>query len=254
MTAVLAVVALVLAVLLVAAAIAGVRTRSAQRDAEGRAADATERLAASRRQLTEVQRELATTSDALVRAEAAGTRPEPAVEVVPEAVDEAPSEAISRSDDVVGSLWTLERLELDVHRRRQAAVTPDAVSIYDTVLGGAIEREVERIREEVGTPGELHSEIGADPDEVTGLVVIGAIRRTLAAVARACEAYDLYVKTEHGRLQVQVVCELFDSAWMDDTTTDVGAVASAVAPAGATAVFRPGEAGAAVAELSFPVE
>jgi hypothetical protein len=253
-TVVLAVVALVLAVLLVAAAIVGARTRTAQRDAGARAADATERLTASRRQLTEVQRELATARDALARAEAATIPAEPTTQSPPEAVVEPAGEAISRSADVLGSLWTLERLELDVHRRRQAAETPDAVSTYATVLGGAIEREVERIREEVGTPGELHSELGNDPDEETGLVVLGAIRRTLAAVARGCEAYDLYVKTEHGRLQVKVVCELFDGAWMEDTAADVGAVASAVAPAGATAVFRPGEAGAAVAELSFPVE
>lgn len=253
MTAVLTVVAVVLAILLIVAAVGWFRSRSAGRAADGKAADATDRLAASRRQLTELQAELAATRDALAQAEETAAPPEPESPGAPDAGEAAADEAVSRQD-IVGPLWTLERLELDVHRRDQAVVTPDAVSTYDTVLGGALEREVERIREEVGTPGELHAELGADPDERIGLVVIGAVRRTLASVARGCEAYDLFVKTQHGRLQIQAVCELFDEGWFERTASDIGAVAAAVAPAGATAVFRPGQGGESVAELTFPVE
>jgi hypothetical protein len=265
-------IAVVLAVLLIAAVVAGLRAGGATRSASQRAADSGERLAASRRRLTELEAELFDVRRQLPGGRAPAPVPDPPEAPVPVAAVQAPEEALFAVDGaippdpseattlesdpnrhVIDAVWSLERLELDGQRQLDMDIIVAPVEVVDGILVGALQREVERIREEMGTPGELHNELHDDPDGPVGLLMLGAVRLTLGALARHCQAFDLRLEAGEGTLVATVVCEGFEPEAADETSAAVGAIATAVAEAGATAVFSPGVDGAARAELSFPV-
>jgi hypothetical protein len=166
---------------------------------------------------------------------------------------ETPTPEADQNGQVIDAVWSLERLELDRQRQLEAGIVARADDVDAGTLVVALQREVERIREEMGTPGELRSDLDADPAGPVGLLVLGAVKLTLGALARRCQAYDLRLEVAHGRIAVTIVCEGFEPESADETSAAVAAIAAAVADTGATAAFRPGVDGAAHAELSFAV-
>jgi hypothetical protein len=166
---------------------------------------------------------------------------------------ETPTPESDQNGHVIDAVWSLERLELDRQRQLEAGIVAMADDIDAGTLVVALQREVERIREEMGTPGELRSDLDADPDGPVGLLVLGAVRLTLGALARRCQAYDLRLEAADGRVAATIVCEGFEPESADETSAAVAAIAAAIADAGATAAFSAGVDGAAHAELSFPV-
>jgi len=156
-----------------------------------------------------------------------------------------------RSAKVTRAMWSLQGVELELERQRDAAV-PGAPEAASGVLVGALQREVERIREEMGTPGELHDELGRDPSASAGLLLLRSIQLTLPAVAWRCTGFDLYVFDADGALQARLVCEGFETAAEDGAKAALAAVTEAVAPAGGRVELRKGEAGWAEALVSVP--
>jgi len=108
------------------------------------------------------------------------------------------------------------------------AASPLGVGAPDN-LPGALDIEVERIREEVGTPGTLTIDLAATTAEDDALV-FHATRQLLALLVPHTQAFDLVLQ----RVDDHAVLELTCSGWEgpDQVADGVGRLLEAVAPAG----------------------
>ena len=127
----------------------------------------------------------------------------------------------------LAALWALALLEQQ-RTWRLSLASPNAAG--PDGLAGALAMEVDRIREEVGTPGTL--ELRLDPPVATGDAALAllAARELLAALVPHTQSYDVVVGREGPRLSVDVVC----TGWEGPTEAadDVSRLLAAVAPTG----------------------
>lgn len=142
----------------------------------------------------------------------------------------APVSPAQPPDARLGSLWALTVLE----QQRQwqlsvAGTTPSPGSAPDGLVG-VLTVEVERIREEVGTPGSL--DVGMTPPATAddNALIFHATRQLLALLVPHTQAFDLVLH----RLDDDAVLELTCSGWEgpDHVADGVGRLLEAVAPAG----------------------
>jgi len=152
--------------------------------------------------------------------------PAPAPETVPQA---APA-AEPRPDGRLPALWALTLLEQQRQWQLTTGAAPLGVKAPDT-LPGALDIEVERIREEVGTPGTLTVDL-ATATTADDALVFHATRQLLALLVPHTQAFDLVVQ----RVDDHVVIELTCSGWEgpDQVAEGVGRLLEAVAPRAAT--------------------
>ena len=110
-----------------------------------------------------------------------------------------------------------------------AGTTPSAGGAPDGLVG-VLTIEVERIREEVGTPGSL--DVGMTPPATAddNALIFHATRQLLALLVPHTQAFDLVLH----RLDDDAVLELTCSGWEgpDHVADGVGRLLEAVAPAG----------------------
>ena len=142
----------------------------------------------------------------------------------------APVSPAPPPDARLGSLWALTVLE----QQRQwqlsvAGTTPSAGGAPDGLVG-VLTIEVERIREEVGTPGSL--DVGMTPPATAddNALIFHATRQLLALLVPHTQAFDLVLH----RFDDDAVLELTCSGWEgpDHVADGVGRLLEAVAPAG----------------------
>jgi len=109
-----------------------------------------------------------------------------------------------------------------------AGAAPLGVRAPDN-LPGALDIEVERIREEVGTPGTLTVNLSTTTTDDNALV-FHATRQLLALLVPHTQAFDLVLQ----RVEDHAVLELTCSGWEgpDQVAEGVGRLLEAVSPAG----------------------
>jgi hypothetical protein len=158
-----------------------------------------------------------------------------------------PTPAGTAGDTRLAALWALAEL---AQRRawRLSLATPDAAA---DGLGGALRMEVDRIREEVGTPGSLeaHLEPAVAADDAT--LALLAARELLATLAPHTEAYDMTVDRDGARLTISVVCTGWDGP--SESADEVSRLLAAVAPAGADLRLDASAEGRLEATLELPL-
>jgi hypothetical protein len=157
--------------------------------------------------------------------------------------------ASARADrGALDGLWAIAQLECGWARRRQGLPADGSA---ESGLAALLAAEVERIREEVGTPGSLELTITR---EVTGreeLLVCRSAQALLEAVARRSQAFDLATTVDHAELAITVICHDVDRP--ETIMADLSALAGAIEPAGGQLHAKPPEEGQLRAEIHFPV-
>lgn len=229
--------------------------RRARSSREGRS-QAERRAAQSDAELADVRAQLATTRAGAetLRAELSAARAE--IDAARIRVRNAQRRPAGR-DGRIDALWALGDLET----RRSGYVSipsapngpsgeaarPDPLELLQLSLRA----EVTRIREEIGTPGEL--EIGQlqGLDRGDSLVLVRATQALLAALARHCDAYDLRVEQDTTEARAVVTCERWEGP--DRSADDMSALLSALEPVGADLDLDRDEAGRLRASLNIPV-
>jgi hypothetical protein len=182
------------------------------------------------RQITTLRRKLKEAVEpaaAMVGGTEAPAEPE-AVAPAPRAETRAAPSGDRHGDGRLPSLWALTLLE----QQRQWRLTKPAASLAFRApadLSGALDVEVERIREEVGTPGTLTVD-GPATNPGDDALVFHATRQLLALLVPHTQAFDLVLQ----RVDDQAVVELTCSGWEgpDQVAEGVGRLLEAVAPAG----------------------
>lgn len=156
--------------------------------------------------------------------------PEPAAQPEPAAnAALAPTPALHTSleptDGRLPSLWALTLLE----QQRQWHLSGVADSAPDS-LSSVLAVEVERIREEVGTPGSLTVTMTPPASAADDALIFHATRQLLALLVPHTQAFDLDLH----RAKDHAVLELICSGWEgpDHVADGVGRLLEAVAPAG----------------------
>jgi hypothetical protein len=153
---------------------------------------------------------------------------------------------------VLDATWNVHRLGVEAERRRNAEQTTVAVDLDAPVgLYDALVDEVDRIREEIGTPGTVRGRLRSEPDPAAALLLFRAAQYTLGVLARRTQAFDLNVAEAAGAVTVTVVCEDADVVEMPGEETT--ALARAIRPAGADLYVDRDPAGQLRAQLSIPV-
>ncbi len=110
-----------------------------------------------------------------------------------------------------------------------AAGTPAGQSAPDS-LPAVLTVEVDRIREEIGTPGSLTVQMSPPATAADDTLIFHATRQLLALLVPHTQAFDLDLR----RADNYAVLELICSGWEgpDDVAEGVGRLLEAVAPAG----------------------
>jgi hypothetical protein len=127
----------------------------------------------------------------------------------------------------LGVLWSLAQLEQQ--RAWRLSLAPAARPEPDG-LAGLLAMEVERIREEVGTPGSLDVELEPPVAADDAVLAFVAARELLAVLVPHTQAFDLAVGRDGTRLEVEVVCVGWEGP--DSAADDIGRLLATVAPAG----------------------
>ncbi len=258
MTAVWLVVGVVIGLAVGAALVAAATRRSARRRveaAEHRARDAVaaadERAAAADRRLADAARRAV---DERGRAEDAGRRAADALAAASIAEGRAlaaETELAGASVGMLDAAWALAGLRVGWDLRRHAALVPAAASTPEVDLVVAAGAEVQRIREEIGTPGVLAAQPLPQLPAPVALVALLAVEGLLAAVVRRTQAYDLSLACADGYLLAEVACEGDEGITADDA--DLASVTAAVARAGADLRSGRRSDGVLVARLRVPL-
>lgn len=201
---------------------------AARRDADASRRDAEDALAAA-------SVELASASETRVAAE--------------EAARQAAVEAahLRAALDTLRDLGHLEqrwraRAEAEVSTAPRPPTTPD--------LRGVLSAQLDRTREETGTPGTLVAASGTDPGAALALLVARSVELLLSVAARRCDSYELRVETDPGSLAAGVVCEGYDGG--SEVADDARALAAVLEGVGVTHRVQAG-GGRLEVELRFPV-
>jgi hypothetical protein len=150
------------------------------------------------------------------------------------------------------ALWNLARLEHEWSGRHVAALSTakDPQRPGDS-LAAALDEEIGRIREEIGTPGSLVSSLQLEPDPGSAVLLLCSVQTMLASLARHCQAFDLVVSDDDNRLSATVLCEDFDGP--ESVADDISALLAVVAPTGGDLDVDRDAQGRVVTRLSFPV-
>ncbi|MGH9076880.1 MAG: hypothetical protein ACRDY0_05410 [Acidimicrobiales bacterium] len=172
----------------------------------------------------------------------------------------------------LASLWSLALLEADRSWRLTMAMPRARDDQPPQTLGEALAAEVERTREETGTPGSLlvGSAVSDSPEQ--SVVVLAVVKGLLAAVARHCGAFDLEVLDAGGAagetdaageasgdgpgpkepagMVIGISCEGFDGSTA--LSDDVAGLVSALEPCRAGLELAPLDAGCWRARLTLP--
>lgn len=214
--------------------------------AEERATVAEGRVGAESRRADEAERDA---TDARARADAERDRAERA-----ERRERTEVQLAAASGGTIDATWSLAALRVAWDQRHAAALVPAMRRDGAIDLVEAARAEVERIREEIGTPGVLDvpdaaslSGLGAAPS-LLALVAVGTL---LTALARRAEAYDLGLARDDGFLRAEVTCDADDGIAIDDP--DLADVVAAVALAGADLHLRRRSDGRFCARLELPL-
>jgi hypothetical protein len=139
----------------------------------------------------------------------------------------APAGDLDR-DGRLRSLWALTLLE----QQRQWQLTLPAGSARARPpddLPGALDTEVERIREEVGTPGTLTVDAPVTTTQDDALV-FHATRQLLALLVPHTQAFDLVLQRKEDHAVVELTCSGWEGP--DQVAEGVARLLEAVAPAG----------------------
>jgi len=155
----------------------------------------------------------------------------------------------------LAALWSLARIRQEWLSRQVASLTlegghPEG-AWAEVTLAEVLDEEVSRIREETGTPGALRTSLHDEPPAGRSMLLLAGVQALLEALARHCQAYDLYVHLWEERLTAIVVCEGFDGP--DRVASDTEAVLSALAPAGGELTLDRDQQGRLRARLSIPL-
>ncbi len=146
--------------------------------------------------------------------------------------DQASRDQASRDQDGrLPSLWALTVLEQQRQWRLSAgagAATPSTAPPED--FSRALEVEVERIREEVGTPGSLSSQVDPPISSGDAALVFHATRQLLGLLVPHTQAFDLKIDGDNGQVRLELTC----SGWEGDAqlADGVAELLEAVTPAG----------------------
>jgi hypothetical protein len=175
------------------------------------------------RQITTLQRELRAARS--THPEVAGPQPTADPQAAPAPTPADPAHVDGR----LPSLWALTLLEQQRQWHLTMAATAAPGPGAPDNLPGALDIEVERIREEVGTPGTLTVTLSPTTTD-DDAIVFHATRQLLALLVPHTQAFDLILE----RVDDQAVLELTCTGWEgpDQVAEGVGRLLEAVAPAG----------------------
>lgn len=270
MTVVLVIVIVVAVICLFSTGVALGRARKAETSVAGlrRELDEAQSSAAATSERSAAEVEAARTEAANAQAEAEAARVElaaartsthgtlaatPAAATEPAAAQPAATEASAAP--TLDALWSLARIREGWQRRQVAGLGGGAAEPEGTWSGitfaEMLEDEVARLREEGGTPGSLRNGLEAEPPPGQAVLLLAGIQALLEALARHCQAYDLYVHLWEQRLTAIMVCEDFDGP--DRVINDTGALLDAIAPAGGDLALDQDERGRLRARLTLPL-
>jgi hypothetical protein len=152
-------------------------------------------------------------------------------------------------------MWALTLLE-ERRQRRLGLVSAGAgggsqLPEPPDELGDALAVEVERIREEVGTPGSLEARLDPPVGAGEAALVLHGTRQLLGALVRHTNAYDLTVVRDGDQVDVAVVCSGWEGQG-SDVDEDVIRLVKAVAPAGGDVHVDPMSGGRLQVTLRLP--
>jgi hypothetical protein len=143
------------------------------------------------------------------------------------AAERAAAEAAdSQAGDRLTALWALAQIE----QQRTWRLTTGSSLDPDPGLAAALAMEVERIREEVGTPGSLETRLEAPVAIHDASLALFAARELLAVLVPHTQAYDMAIEQEGPQLAIEVVCTGWEGP--AEAADDVSRLLAAVAPAG----------------------
>ena len=138
-----------------------------------------------------------------------------------------PSEARNR----LAALWGLTLFEL---ARAWPLDSPDGVVERDSATGSnlaaALSNEVERIREETGTPGTLRSDLDPAPAAPVSEAVWRTSKALLGVLVRHTQAFDVVLSRQAPDLVATVVCEGWEGP--ESVADDISELYAVVAPSG----------------------
>jgi hypothetical protein len=213
-----------------------IRRMRTERDERAREAEAARDAAIAERDTAVHERDEARARADKAEAEAAAR---PAAEPATDGVEQ------------LDALWALALLRTDWARRRAGGLStaPEAGEEPDP-LTRLLSTEVDQLRDDAGIPGSLRValEPPAAPEEA--VVVAASTTSLLAALARWCDAYDLFLHRWEGRIAAVMVCEGFDGP--DTVADETGELLAAVAPAGGDLDVDRDPQGRLRARLSVP--
>lgn len=216
------------------------------------------RRRAAVRRIAKLEARLASTEAAAERASASALEARASLEHARALAETAQTAAVeaSRGAQVaagtVETLWSLARHDLQLERRRAAALS-SALDVEEgcSSASAAVEAEVERVREEVGTPGSFRVELADQARAATSLLALAAARALLGAVARRCDGFDLYVHEWGGALAAVVVCEGYSGP--EDLGSDGSSLRTALSRTGGRLAVDRDDRGRLRARLRVPV-
>jgi len=160
--------------------------------------------------------------------------------------------ASSASRAHLEALWALACLEQGRAWRLTMAMPDDSqTDEAPNTLRRVVEREIERIREETGTPGQLTATL---PDELAAgdaLVVLRALQGLMAILTRYSDAFDLHLAIEDDRLVAGLTCEGFDGP--DTVADEATSLLRALGPAQGEIDVERDDEGRLAARLVIPL-
>jgi hypothetical protein len=150
------------------------------------------------------------------------------------------------------ALWALACLEQGRAWRLTMAMPEDIERAQGlNTLSGAVEREIERIREETGTPGQLSAVLPDDLAAGDAIVVLRALQGLMAILTRYSDAFDLHLSVDDNRLVAALTCEGFDGP--DTVADEATALLRALGPAQGEIDVDRDEVGRLTARLVVPI-
>lgn len=147
------------------------------------------------------------------------------------------------------ALWGIGQLEASWALRDEAAITTATLDADAGGLAGVLGEEVERVRDEAGTPGTLRVDAPDVPAGTATLVARG-VHALVSPLARHCDSYALKVERSDLRVVVTVDGHGFDGS--ETLRADLGTLAATLALGGVIATFHSAE-GMLRAVMEVPV-
>jgi hypothetical protein len=210
------------------------------------------RVASLEASLASAAAEASALAESAAVAEAAAASAE-AAEAAEAAQAAAATEAVAEAevappfDARLAALWSLAQIEQQRTWRLSMASGVEG----DPGLAGALAMEVDRIREDVGTPGSLETHLDSAVGVQDAALALLAARELLATLVPHTQAYDMVVQQHSAELAIDVVC----TGWEGPTEAadDISRLLAAVAPAGGNLSLDTDPDGRLRASLQLPL-